>query len=108
MRHSLVLSGEQADSFMQVLAHYEKIGVVRSIEDWQIVRTARNLAAHDYETDYGKVADHFNALHELLDTLYQTARRFIDFALAELGVEPLSRDFSAEFDVITAATRAGR
>lgn len=40
----------------------EKQGVVTSIESWQLARTARNLAAHDYETDYDKVAEHFNTL----------------------------------------------
>jgi hypothetical protein len=65
MRHSLLLSGEQADSFLKVLAIFEKFEVIKSIDDWQIARTARNLAAHDYETDYSVVAEHFNTLHGL-------------------------------------------
>ncbi|MEO6322434.1 MAG: hypothetical protein ABIR56_17260, partial [Polaromonas sp.] len=69
MRHSLLLSGEQADSFIKVLALFEKNGVVQSLEDWQVARTARNLAAHDYETDYNQVAQHFNALHALKPSL---------------------------------------
>ena len=52
MRHSLVLSGDQADSFLKVLTIFEKSGVVESIEAWQLARAARNLAAHEYETDY--------------------------------------------------------
>lgn len=52
MRHAALLMSEPADSFLQVLALFEKSGVVTSIDDWQRSRAARNLAAHDYETDY--------------------------------------------------------
>ena len=65
MRHSLLLSGEQADSFLKVLAIFEKNQVISSVEDWQVARTARNLAAHDYEINYADVADHFNTLNTL-------------------------------------------
>ena len=102
MRHSLLLSGEQADSFIKVLAQFEKNGVIQSIEDWQVARTARNLAAHDYETDYAEVAQHFNALHALRPSLYQTAFRFVQYAQQELGVHPASADFSNEFAAISA------
>jgi hypothetical protein len=103
MRHSLVLSGEQANSFIKVLAIFEKAGVLQSIEAWQIVRAARNLAAHDYETNYDLVAEHFNALHEQQETLYQTAKAFVSYAKQVLNVSPLSSDFSQEFNEITQA-----
>ncbi len=101
MRHSLILSGEQADSFMKVLTIFEKSGVVESIEAWQLARAARNLAAHDYETDYELVAAHFNALNEQQYMLFKTAQRFVQFALHTLKVAPQSNDFSQEFDNIT-------
>lgn len=44
MRHSLALSGEHADSFIKVLAIFEKFQVVDSIEGWQVMRAARNFA----------------------------------------------------------------
>lgn len=103
MRHSLILSGEQADSFIKVLAIFEKSGVVLSIESWQVARAARNLAAHDYETDYDLVAQHFNALREQENMLYQTAGRFLRYARDTLQVSPLSSDFSQEFLQITQA-----
>jgi len=103
MRHNLVLSGEQANSFIKVLAIFEKAGVVQSIEAWQIVRAARNLAAHDYETNYNLVAEHFNALHEQQETLYQTAKAFVSYAQEVLNVSPLSNDFSEEFNEIMQA-----
>lgn len=98
MRHSLLLSGEQADSFIKVLALFEKWGVVSSIEHWQTARTARNLAAHDCETDYTAVADHFNVLHELRGDLYACAARFLAHCDKQLGVVPTHPDFSVEFD----------
>lgn len=102
MRHSLLLSGEQADSFIKVLAQFEKNGVVESIEDWQVARTARNLAAHDYQTDYAQAAQHFNVLHSLQPSLYQAAYRFVRYARQELGVDPASSDFADEWAAITA------
>lgn len=101
MRHSLLLSGEQADSFIKVLAIFEKNQVIRSVEEWQVARTARNLAAHDYETSYDEVADHFNTLYALTQNLYQISRRFIVYCEKELGICPRTPDFSEEFYLIT-------
>ena len=101
MRHSLLLSGEQADSFLKVLAIFEKNQVISSVEDWQVARTARNLAAHDYEINYADVADHFNTLNFLTRNLYQTARRFVIYCESELGICPRTLDFSEEFYLIT-------
>lgn len=101
MRHSLLLSGEQADSFIKVLVQVEKNGVVESIEDWQVARMARNLAAHDYETDYNQVAQHFNALHTIKPSLYRMAYRLVQYAQQELDTHPASADFSSEFAAIT-------
>lgn len=101
MRHSLLLSGEQADSFIKVLALFEKFGVIEHIEEWQVARAARNLAAHDYETDYDAVAEHFNALHELKASLLRTARQFMTYCESQLKVVPSSPDFALEFARIT-------
>lgn len=103
MRHSLLLSGEQADSFLKVLAIFQKLGVISSIDDWQAARSARNLAAHDYETDYRLVAEHFNALHGLKPDLWGVSARFVHYCDSELNVQPSSADFSSEFFAITAA-----
>lgn len=97
MRHAYLLSAENTDSFLKVLSFYEKNNVIESIENWQLLRTARNLAAHDYETDYHQIADHFNTLHSLLSVLYQTAERFIGFCQTQLFIEPESDDFTSEF-----------
>ena len=98
MRHSLLLSGESADSFLKVLAIFEKFAVVNSIEDWQTARSARNLAAHDYETDYAVVADHFNTLHGLKPGLFVVAARLLSYCARDLAVIPRSPDFDAEFE----------
>ncbi len=63
MRHSLVLSGEPGETFLKVLAFYDKAGVIDSVSVWQLCRATRNLAAHDYGTDYAEVAEHFTAPH---------------------------------------------
>lgn len=55
MRHACILAGEPNDSFLKVLGFYEKAGVLESVALWQLCRTARNLAAHDYEIESLKV-----------------------------------------------------
>jgi len=100
MRQSLQLSGEPVDSFMKVLAFFEKKRVVPSVEAWQEARTARNLAAHSYEISYGEIAEHFNVLSEQRSSLYRIASGFVGYCDAELGVRPRSADFAAEFEQI--------
>ena len=106
MRHGLLLAGENAESFLAVLAAYEKFGVISSIDSWQLCRAARNLAAHDYETDYRLIAAHFNTLHELRLVLYGVAFRFVDFCADQLKVSPASADFAQEFMQITSTLRS--
>ncbi|MFA5171070.1 MAG: hypothetical protein WC426_05840 [Sulfuriferula sp.] len=101
MRHALLLLGEPADSFLKVLAYYEKHAVVDSIDSWQLLRTASNLAAHDYEIDYMEIADHFNSLHELIGVLYGVAHAFNLHCDEQLHIKPISDDFSSEFSDIT-------
>lgn len=101
MRHSVLLSGETGETFLKVLAFYEKTGVIDSIASWQLCRTTRNLAAHDYGTDYAEVAEHFNALHILIPILYGDAYRFVAYCQKTLEVSPLRMDFESEFSAVT-------
>lgn len=102
MRHAAMLMGEPTDSFLKVLAYYEKNGVIISVSSWQLCRAARNLAAHDYETEYAAIAEHFNTLHELQPMLYQTAACLLEHCLVHLEVSPASPDFAGEFADIVA------
>lgn len=79
MRHASLLTGEVHDNFLKVLIFYEKIGVLESSEVWQICRTTRNLAAHDYEIDYTTIAEHFNMLQSLTPIINETATRFLNY-----------------------------
>jgi len=109
MRHTSMLMGEQADNFLKVLAFHEKSGVIDSVTSWQLCRTARNLAAHDYETEYAEIADHFNTLHDLQPMLYQVAGRLLASCATNLGIYPPSEDFKQEFSGIVgdSSTRPG-
>jgi len=100
MRHASMLMGEQADNFLKVLAFHEKTGVIDSVSSWQLCRTARNLAAHDYETEYADIADHFNTLHDLQPMLYHASGRLLASCATHLGVYPPSEDFTQEFSGI--------
>lgn len=103
MRCAAFLSGEQAVTFLRVLTFYEKIGVLESVRLWQECRTARNLAAHDYDTNYEAIADHFNTLHAMTPFLYGTAWRFSEYCRQALGIFPKSRDFEYEFGRVARA-----
>ncbi len=103
MRHGALLAGEPSDTFLKVLAFYEKIGVLDSVAAWQLCRTTRNLAAHDYETDYAGIADHFNSLHTLIPDLYGSGGLFLVFCQEALGIQPVHGDFKDEFAAIVRA-----
>ena len=78
MRHACLLLSETTDNFLKVLSFYEKTNVLESVATWQLCRTARNLAAQDYDIDYTNIADHFNTLQSLFPMLYMTAVRFLN------------------------------
>jgi len=101
MRHAALLAGEPVDSFLKVMVFYEKCGVIVSTEQWQLYRMVRNLAAHDYETDYVVITEHFNTLHELLPSIYGDAARFIDYCKISLEIGPETPDFEEGFLAIT-------
>jgi hypothetical protein len=100
MKHAYILQGESADAFLRVLSAYEKLGVLDDIASWQLCRAARNLSAHDYETEYQETAQHFNSLYELRPFLYRTAQRFVAHCKAVLGITPTHPDFEAAFQNI--------
>jgi hypothetical protein len=104
MRHSALLAGESSDSFLKVLAFFEKQGIIDTTSDWQRCRAVRNMAAHDHATHYAEIAEHFNLLHELSDVLFHAARRLIAWSDDQLGIMPASQDFSSEFERIFAST----
>lgn len=101
MRHAVILSGEPCESFLKVLSFYEKAEVIDSIESWQLCRTTRNLAAHDYGVDYAEIAEHFNALQELIPVLFAASRRFLLYCSENLGVNPVPGGFAGNFSLIT-------
>lgn len=102
MRHAALLMGEANSPFLRVLALFEKLGVVDSVEAWQLGRTARNLAAHDYDTDYAVIAEHFNELNLLRPGLMATSARLLDVCRSALAIGPSTSDFAAEFQAALA------
>ena len=100
MRHATVLSGESSDNFLNVLAFYEKSGVIESTENWQLYRTKRNIAAHEYDVNYNKIAEHFNAIKELYVLLEMDSNRFIKYCEASLNIKPASNAFSARHETL--------
>jgi hypothetical protein len=100
MRHVCILAVEPTNSFLKVLSFYEKAGALESVASWQLCRTARNLAEHDYEIEYAEIADHFNSLKTLTPLPYISAVRFLNYCQETLCIEPKQADFSTEFMAI--------
>lgn len=105
MRHSALLMSEANTPFLKVLALFEKLAVIESIDSWQMCRTARNLAAHDYETDYALIAEHFNELHMLQPILIGAASRLLVLCATNLSISPATADFEAEFQHVCATIK---
>lgn len=100
MRHSLILSGDQTDSFLKLLALFEKKEIIESREQWILCRTARNLAAHEYDVDYAIIAQHFNTLYALRGFLYSASGRFLHYCASDIQTIPATSDFSEEFQKV--------
>lgn len=101
MRHAARLAGESSDTFLRVLAYFEKVAVLNSMEDWQAMRVLRNLAAHEYGTNYATIADHFNAVNDIIPSLYKIAGNFSCFCKDNLKIAPSTNEFSQDFQKIT-------
>ena len=106
MRHCALLMSEANSPFLKVLALFEKLAVIESIDSWQMCRTARNLAAHDYETDCALIAEHFNELQTLQPVLVRVGSRLLARCAQSLGIAPTTADFEAEFRRACTATGA--
>lgn len=106
MRHCALLMSEATTPFLRVLALFEKLEVIESIESWQLCRTARNLAAHDYETDYALIAEHFNELQTLQSVLVKAGSRLLALCAQSLGISPTTTDFESEFQRVCATIGA--
>ena len=103
MRHSALLMSETNSPFLRVLALFEKLGVIESIDSWQMCRTARNPAVHDYETDYALIAEHFNELQTLQPVLVRAASGLLVLCAQSLNILPATADFEIEFQHVRAS-----
>jgi len=107
MRHAAMLAGEESDTFMKTLSHFEKVGVLPSIDHWQEMRAIRNMAAHEYGTAYEEIASHFNTLRELVPRLIYISGSFTDYCSTTLDIEPSNQGFTTEFQNIVADNSSG-
>ena len=97
MRHAAMLAGEESDTFIKTLSYFEKMDVLPSIDHWQEMRAIRNMAAHEYGTDYKEIADHFNTLRTLVPRLISISNAFSNYCSNTLGIRPSNDEFASEF-----------
>ncbi|MEW6037347.1 MAG: hypothetical protein AB1648_03715 [Pseudomonadota bacterium] len=102
MRHAMTIAAEPADSFLRVLAFYEKAGVLGAVERWQECRALRNRAAHDYGIAYSLISEHFNTIHMLTPFLLSVAQAFLDYCRDQLEITPSEDNFADDFRQVTA------
>ena len=53
-----------------------------------------------YDTDYDKVAEHFNTLHELKPILTAAARNFVRYCEKERNIKPENGSFDKDFSQV--------
>ena len=100
MRHATLLSGEKTSTFLEVLGFFEKVGVVKSIRDWQRIRALRNMAAHDYSIHYADIALYFNWLKEVLPELLGVVVRLVSYCETKLSIAPKKVFFESDWQHI--------
>lgn len=61
----------------------------------------RHLAAHEYGTNYATIADHFNAVNDIVPSLYKIDGNFSCFCNDNLQIAPSTNKFSQDFQKIT-------
>jgi hypothetical protein len=62
----LKLMGEipTGPSYIDLLNHLEKIGLIESTEFWKELRRTRNFVSHEYPGNPDLAASHLNTIHE--------------------------------------------
>jgi hypothetical protein len=79
--HSLLEGDDRARPFLDVLNRLEQLGVLTSVETWQLFRTLRNRLAHDYPETIVQTVETLNLLYAEIGTfvqLYRVARAACD------------------------------
>ncbi len=56
--------------FLDILSRFEKLGIIRSVEDWQFFQNLRNNLTHDYPESIAQTV-------ETLNLLYGEIKRFL-------------------------------
>jgi hypothetical protein len=102
MRHAALLMGDPTSPFLRVLPLFEKLGVIESVAARQLGRTARNLAAYDYDTESAAGTIHFNALNAPQPSGLAQAQRLSGVCASELDIRAATDDFTAEFNAVQA------
>lgn len=106
MRHCALLMSETTAPFLKVLALFEKLDVIDSVDSWQLCRTGRNPAAHDCETNCALIAEHFNELQTPQPVLVKAASRLVALCAQTMGIMPATSDFESECQRVCAAIGA--
>jgi len=66
--------------FIDTLNYLEKIRIIKSAENWQMLRNLRNNLAHDYPESIKQTVETLNILHtywHFLDDMYMTSKKYI-------------------------------
>ena len=72
----LFLKGENLNnlSMIDILNLAQRLGLDIDIDEWFELRTLRNSISHEYEDNYGKIADTLNKIYPYLEELNKIIR----------------------------------
>ena len=91
---NLIRDDGEIRPFVDILNQLEKLGIVKSVEGWQVLRTLRNNHAHEYPDSLGQRGVTLNALFiqwiQLAD-MFHAAKEYYDNTLRPLYSDPQTR-----------------
>jgi hypothetical protein len=74
---TLRLLGERAGAAIDNLDRAERLGLVRSVEEWMLIRRLRNQMVHEYVEDLNVLTDALQGAHDFVPTLVDAANALI-------------------------------
>ena len=66
--------------FIDILNYLEKIKIIESVEEWQMLRNLRNNLAHDYPESIKQTVDTLNILYtkwRILEDMYHSSENYL-------------------------------
>lgn len=78
--YSILENDNSPRPFIDTLNYLEKLEIIKSAEDWQLLRNLRNNLAHDYPESIKQTVDTLNILYtywHYLEDMYKSSKKYL-------------------------------